>query len=314
VCVALASIGLSAAPRVSVAADTSTSGASGSELTPADFPAAMVALPEGGLRFGERLTGRIRDVTPDGQLLADPIATVAVSTQGQRGLLGLAVDAAGRTFAAWTRPDRRLVVGQVAPGAERLVWLGPATTRLANGGHLVATDDGLIIGIGDLQARALVDDPNRPNGKLLRLDPDGLADQRPRTISTGWNNPFAFTITPSGALWVADNTGKRGAERLARGDVAGRPTSVTRLRGTNAPSGLVAIDDGRLAMCGFVSRRLDVYDVARPGSARRSAQPLATDCAVGVVRLADGALAYATETSIRTVANLDVPETTAPSP
>jgi hypothetical protein len=260
----------------------------------------MAALPDGGLRFGERLTGRIRDVAPDGRVAPEPIATVAVSTKGQRGLLGVAVDAQGRTFATWTRPDLRLVVGQVAPGPERLVWLGPTTTRLANGGHLVVAPDGaLIVGIGDLQARARVADPLAPNGKILRLDPDGPADQRSRTISSGWNNPFAFTFTPSGALWVADNAGTTGSERLARGDVAGRPTSVTRLRGTTAPSGLAAIDDDHLAMCGFVSHRLDAYDVSRPGRARRAAQSLANDCAIGVVRRADGALAYANETSIR---------------
>jgi hypothetical protein len=54
-------------------------------------------------------------------------------------------------------------------------------------------------------------------------------------------------------------------------------------------------------MCGFVSRQLDVYDVTRPGRARRAANPRATNCAIGVVRLAHGALAYANETSIRTV-------------
>ena len=268
----------------------------------ADSAAAMVALPGGGLRFGERLTGQIREVDPGGRLLPQPVATVTVSTGGQRGLLGLAIDATGRTFAAWTRPDRRLVVGQVAPGPERLVWLGPETTRLANGGHLVVTPDSdLVVGIGNLQARARVSDPNAPNGKLLRLDPDGTADQLPDVISSGWNNPFAFTFTPSGALWVADNAGRGQAERLARGDVAGQPTSVTPLRGTLAPSGLAAIDDDNLALCGFVSRRLDAYDVARAGRARRSTLPLATNCAIGVIRLADGSLAYANRTSIRQI-------------
>jgi hypothetical protein len=266
----------------------------------------MAALPGGGLRFGERVTGQIREVDPDGRLVAEPVATVAVSTKGQRGLLGLAVDAAGRTFAAWTRADRRLVVGQVAPRPERLVWLGPETTRLANGGHLVVTPDGdLVVGVGNLQARARVSDPHSPNGKLLRLEPDGSADQRPDVISSGWNNPFAFTITPSGALWVADNAGRGEAERLARGDVAGQPTSVTRLRGTIAPSGLAAIDDNHLVMCGYVSRRLDVYDVARAGRARRATPPLATDCTIGVIRLADSSLAYGNETSIRLVSPLE---------
>jgi hypothetical protein len=225
---------------------------------------------------------------------------VAVSTAGQRGLLGLAVETDGRTFGAWTRPDRRLVVGQIAPGPTRLVWVGPATTRLANGGHLITTPNGdLVIGIGNLQAPVRVADPHAPNGKLLRLDPDGPPDQRPRTVSAGWNNPFAFTLTPSGSLWVADNAGGRDRERLARGDRMGQPTHVTPLRGTSAPSGLAALDDNHLAMCAFVSRRLDLYDVSSPTGARRARQPLARDCTIGVVVLADGALAYANETSIR---------------
>jgi hypothetical protein len=262
----------------------------------------MVALPDGGLRYGERLTGRVRDLSRGGRLAAKPVARVAVSTAGQRGLLGLTVDSDGRTFAAWTRPDRRLVVGQIAPGPTRLVWTGPETTRLANGGHLITAPSGdLVVGIGNLQAPELVADPDAPNGKLLSLDPDGQADQLPRTVSAGWNNPFAFTLTPSGALWVADNAGGRDRERLARGDRMGQPTDVTLLRGTSAPSGLAALDDDHFAMCGFVSRRLDLYDASDPAAARRAPQPLAENCAIGVVALADGVLAYANETSIRIV-------------
>ncbi|MGH9164387.1 MAG: PQQ-dependent sugar dehydrogenase, partial [Acidimicrobiales bacterium] len=216
-----------------------------------------------------------------------------------RGLLGVAVDAGGRTFAAWTRPDGRLVVGQVAPAPERLAWLGPPSTDLANGGHLVVAPDGrLVIGIGDLRAPPLVDDPGAPNGKLLSLDPDGPPDQSPRVLSRGWNNPFAFTYTPGGQLWVADNAPGRRPERLARGDGGGPPTAVTELAGKSAPSGLAALADGRLALCGFVSRRLDVYRVGGE-TARRGRRPLAEDCATGAVRLADGRLAYADESSIR---------------
>jgi hypothetical protein len=240
----------------------------------------------------------VRDVTADRAPAPEPVATVAVSTAGQRGLLGLAVDGAGRTFATWTRPDRRIVVGQVAPGDVRVVWKGPRSSRLANGGRLAFDPEGrLVVGIGDLQDRAAVGDPDRPNGKLLRLDPDGPAHQEPEVISSGWNNPFAFTFTPSGALWVADNTGTTGSERLARGDRRGRPTRVTELRGTFAPSGLAALTDDRLVLCGYVSRRLDVYAID-DGRAARVRPSLARDCALGVTTLADGTVAYADETSI----------------
>jgi Glucose / Sorbosone dehydrogenase len=270
------------------------------EPVPAAFAAAIAPLPGGGLRFGERLTGRIREVDASGRPAPEPVAVVEVSTSGQRGLLGLAVDARGRTFAAWTRPDRRLVVGQVDPGPARLVWRGPESTRLANGGHLAFAPDGrLVIGIGDLEARRRVADPDRPNGKLLSLDPDGPADQTPRVLSSGWNNPFAFTYTPGGELWVADNTGGTGSERLARGDRRDRPTRVTRLRGTRAPSGLAAVNDRELALCGFVSGRLDRYEIGRGGHARRTRPTLARDCRIGVVALTDGSLAYADESTIR---------------
>ena len=275
----------------------------GATLSEAPFAAALAALPGGGLRYGERLTGRVREIDPTGNLLPAPVAEVTVRADGQRGLLGLAVDAQDRTFAAWTRPDGRIVVGQVAPGPTRLVWVGPQSSDLANGGHLVIDpSESLVIGIGDLQARRFVADPARANGKLLRLDPDGAPEQQPITLSAGWNNPFAFAYTPSGALWVADNVGRHGRERLARGDRDGTPTSVTELRGTRAPSGLAAIDDDHLALCGFVSGRLDEFDVSRPGAARVQPSPLATDCGIGAVRLTDGTIAYADPTTIRTVA------------
>ena len=285
-----------------VPARATSAAGTAARVTEARFAAALAALPGGGLRYGERLTGRVREIDAGGQLLEAPVTEVSVRADGQRGLLGLAVDAQDRTFAAWTRPDGRIVVGQVAPGPTRLLWVGPQSRDLANGGHLVVDPEGsLVIGIGDLQAHRFVDDPDRPNGKLLRLDPDGAPDQSPITLSAGWNNPFAFTFTPSGALWVADNVGRQGRERLARGDRDGKPTSVTELRGTRAPSGLAAIDDQHLALCGFVSTWLDEFDVSRPRAARPDARPLATDCAIGAVRLADGTIAYADTTTIRTV-------------
>jgi hypothetical protein len=61
---------------------------------PPDTPvlAALAPLPGGGLRAGTLVTGEIRDVVgDDGRLLERPrrVARVAVSTGGQRGLLGL---------------------------------------------------------------------------------------------------------------------------------------------------------------------------------------------------------------------------------
>ncbi len=290
-----------AATGASGCADDGADEPTGEVLVVAPDVAALVALPDGGVRYGERRTGRILDVAPDG---GEPqeVARVEVGAEGQRGLVGLAVDAAGRTFAAWTGPDGRLVVGQVAPGPVRLVWEGPASTDRATGGHVVVGPDGnLVIGVGDLLDPAAAADPATPNGKLLRLDPDGPPGQAPSVVSAGWNNPYAFAFAPGGALWVADNSPGDEPERLARGDVDRRPTSITDLPPGTAPSGLAAPADDDLLVCGYVSGTLTRWAVDADGSAEPVAT-LASDCRIGAVVLADGRVAYSTEDAIAVVA------------
>ncbi len=268
----------------------------------AAWPAAMVALPDGGLLFGERLSGRIRRVDASGRLIGPALARVAVSTTGQRGLLGLAAEA-DRIFASWTRPNGRLVVGRVSPPPARIVWEGPRSSARANGGRLAFAPDGdLVIGVGDLEQPSRVPSSSTPNGKVLKLDPSGPRTQQPRVVSSGWNNPFAFAFTPSGALWVADNAPGSESERLARGDLGGRPSLITELPKDTVPAGLAALSDDRLVMCGFASRVLQVYRIGPSGRASSSGAALAENCSIGVVRLGDGRLAYANENTILTVA------------
>lgn len=253
---------------------------------------AMAALPGGGLLYGERTTGRI--LRDDG----DVVARVQVTSKGQRGLLGLAADPSGVIFASWTRPDGRLVVGTVVP-EQRLVWIGPRSTRIATGGHIARAPDGsLAIGIGDLQDPGAVSDRNAPNGKLLRLDAKGPPDQKPETISYGWNNPYAFAFTPSGKLWLADNAPGKQQERLLRADPTG---PATYLPSHTAPSGLAAVDDETLVMCGYATKVLQRYHIGANNLARPDGDPLARDCRLGVVALPDGRVAYSTGTSIRTL-------------
>lgn len=272
----------------------------------ARFPVAPVALPNGGLLYGERLTGRIRSMGADGTLEAEPIATLASNgaLNDQRGLLGLARMADGRVFASWTRAeDGRLVVGEVTPGSgavPRLVWVGPQSANRANGGSLVATERGdLLVGVGDLLGnRALADDPRAPNRKLLALDPDGRADQLPRVLSTGWNNPYAVTATRAGVPWVADNSGGRAPERIGRGNrPANAAVPLTKTPATIAPAGIVALGEDRLGVCGFVSRRVDEYRI-RDGAATPTGRRLAAPCSTGTALLADGRLVTLTETTI----------------
>lgn len=264
--------------------------------TPRDVVSALLPLPDGGLLLAERTSGRIRRVDAGGTP-QETVATLDVTSEGQRGLLGLARDGDGRLYAAWTDRDARLLVGEVMPD-RRVVWRGPVASKLGVGGRLAFGPDGrLVIGVGDLQAHDRIDDPRAPNGKLLSLDADGPPGQEPRVLSGGWTNPFAFAFTPSGDLWVADNAIGGAKERLARGDM-GTAQRVTELSAVTAPSGLVAPSDDTLVLCGYVSRELARYTIGAGGTARRTGAPLARDCALGVVALSDGRLAYARSDSV----------------
>jgi hypothetical protein len=204
----------------------------------AAFPAAMAALPDGGVLYGERLTGRVIRVRTDGSTAA--IGSVEVSTEGeQRGLVGLAVRG-DEVFVSFTGADPRLRVSNVEGTT---IWRGPYSADRANGGRIAFGPDGtLVIGVGDLLDPQAAADPSTPNGKMLALDPDGPGDQRPAVISSGWNNPFAFAS--DGTLYVADNAGGDGDERLAigkpaRGPSCSRPCRLTRCRAASrcSPTG-----------------------------------------------------------------------------
>lgn len=270
---------------------------------PGSEPAALAPLGDGGFVVGERRTGRVRIVTADGELEAEPLARVETeaSEDDQRGLLGLTVDG-DRVFAAWTRAtDGRLVVAEITGLGERLVWAGPRSSDLANGGHLDVLPDGrLVVGVGDLQQPGLVEDPDTPNGKLLVLDPAGPPGQRPHTLSGGWNNPFAFVVTSDGAVWVADNAPGDDPERIGRGDVQAGPTEPAVLPGRRAPAALVEMGPGRLGLCGYLDGELTVVDVGRDRP--RVGDRLGTGCRTGAIALADGRLAVSDGEQVRILA------------
>jgi hypothetical protein len=280
---------------------------SGRLLLKANFPAAMAAIPHGGLRYGELATGRIWQVDATGRRSRRPLARVSVYTRGLNGLLGLAVDRRGRTFAAWTNQRQTLMVAKVYPGPAKLVWKGPAAGDEANGGRLAFARDGrllLSLGDGDRSITGPFDNPMFPpfpewSGRIVSLDPNGAGTQVPRALASGWFNPFGLAVTPSGAVWVGDNA-IGDDDHLARADQGPKPTAVSHIR-HSAPSGLAAIDDHQLVLCGYASSRLDRYRIGADGLAHLSGRPLATDCQIGVIRLSDGRLAYANEKEIRTL-------------
>jgi Glucose / Sorbosone dehydrogenase len=254
--------------------------------------AAMAPLPGGGFLWGNRVTGVIRRVNATGHATGGVVAQVAVATTNLHGLLGLARTPDGRVFAAWTDRADRLTVGQVSPGPIRVIWRALAFARFDVGGHLAVTPQGkLLLGVG--AGVIPTTDAAAPTGDLVLLRPGQRPSQASLVLSTGWNNPFAFAYTPAGRLWVADNVPGTRGERLARGDLDGRPTHVTPLPPGTAPSGLAAVSDSRLVLCGFQSHLLQPFRIAPGQRAVATGAPIARNCWIGVIRLADGRLAYA---------------------
>jgi hypothetical protein len=116
-------------------------------------------------------------------------------------------------------------------------------------------------------------------------------------VSSGWFNPYGLAVTSAGAVWAADNAPIGQPDHIARADLSPRPAQATNI-GHVAPTGLAAAGND-LYLCGYVTRQLMPYRIERDGHAHQSGTPLAHDCSIGVIRLADGRLAYANEHEIR---------------
>jgi hypothetical protein len=142
-----------------------------------------------------------------------------------------------------------------------------------------------------------VADPGAPNGKLLALDPAGAPDQEPARLSSGWNNPFAFVVTRSGDVWVADNAPGDDPETIGRGD---RASDRTDLPGRRAPSALVEIDADHLGLCGYLDNELHIVELG--DDLQPSDQVAATGCRSGAALLSDGRLAISDGEAVRLLA------------
>lgn len=271
----------------------------------------IVALRADGqaVEYADRRAGQIVRL-PLGEEDATPttIATIAVGIEGeQRGLLGHTV-IDGRRYAAWTEPGSLdLVVGEVTSGTvDRLVWTGTPTQSKAAGGHLENYRGRLLLGLGGLTGWAV----DHGSGALVLLDPNGPAEQEPEVLSDGWNNPFAFTVTQVGEVWVADNApdgsdlpvAERAGEPIGRGDGAG--IGLIEPPPQRAPAAIVELPDGRFGVCGFLDNEMRAYLVDDNGDELigddgepfvRMLERAGTigPCQTGATVLADGSLVTA---------------------
>ena len=284
---------------------------------PDALPGDVIALREGEdnastVEWIDRRAGTIQRLDLDeGEPSVDDIVTIAVIEVGidgeQRGLLGHTV-VGGVRYAAWTEPDtEHLVVGALGPAGsggspptvDRIVWDAGGTAGGAVGGHLEATPDGaLILGIGQLTDWA----KDHGSGAMLRLDPAGPPDQEPDVLSDGYINPFAFVVVGD-RLWVADNAVGDDTERIGVVDLApgSERTDRANLDATGsaprAPSAIVALPDGDMAVCGFLDAQLRRWTPDPPGYGDDLGP-----CLTGAVVLSDGTIVTAIADGLATIA------------
>ncbi len=223
-----------------------------------------VALPAGFTRapfvsgFGSRVTaatlapdgrmfvaeqgGALRVVSA-GALLPTPFVSLAVLSEGERGLLGVALDPAfatnGFVYVYYTtaaggahnRISRFTASGNVAAGPETILAdLPPLTTATNhNGGALAFGPDGrLYVAVGDNTQPLAPQSVASPLGKILRFNADGSipTDNPFYTTTTGqaraiWalglRNPYTFAFHPTTGRMFINDVGQSAWEEINLG-------------------------------------------------------------------------------------------------
>jgi glucose/arabinose dehydrogenase len=203
-------------------------------------------LPDGRILVAEK-AGAIR-VVEDGELLDEPLITLSVRTEVERGIAGLAVDPAfennGRIYVAYVSAattrntlSRFVVTGNTAAFDQILVESNQSAAVNHHGGALDFGPDGkLYWGVGDNATGSNAQDlTDNIHGKILRLNTDGsIPGDNPLILGTrsaiyayGLRNPFRLTFTPTGELLVADvgNAAYEEVNKVVAGGNYGWPSS-----------------------------------------------------------------------------------------
>ena len=133
---------------------------------------------------------------------------------GEGGLLGLAVSRNyardGLVYAYYTGSRDNRIVRFKLGGRPRVIFSGIARVGIHNGGRLAFGPDGkLYVGTGDAGDTAAAQDRRSPNGKILRLNPNGSvpADNPFRgspVWSLGHRNVQGLAFDRSGRLWAPE--------------------------------------------------------------------------------------------------------------
>jgi glucose/arabinose dehydrogenase len=179
-------------------------------------PWSILRIPGGETLVSQRDDGRILSV--DAARSPFEVGVVpGVAFGGEGGLLGLAyLSAAGRewVYAYLTSADDNRIVRMSyddgSLGEAEVVLSGIAKAGNHNGGRIAFGPDGMLYAtVGDAAEPDLAQDPASPNGKILRMTPEGdVPDDNPTegslVYSLGHRNPQGIAWDADGQLWAAE--------------------------------------------------------------------------------------------------------------
>lgn len=245
-------------------------------VTGLEVPWGLAFLPGGDLLVTER-PGRVRLVR-GGSLVPTPVATVPLAPGGESGLLGIALHpnfAANRFFLVYATvsvdgaKQNRIERWKLSDDSTRATFDGVvrgdiAAAQFHDGGRIRFGPDGMLyVGTGDAREPNRSQDQNSPNGKVLRLTPEGEVPSDNPTAGnpvfvSGLRNVQGFDWFDATTLAIADHgpsgdLGRSGHDEInvARaGENMGWPTVY-----------------GCTRREGLVPPRLVFHDAAPPGGA-----------------------------------------------
>ena len=176
-------------------------------------PWGLAFLPDGSALVSERTTGKIMRIPKGGGSATTAMQIPGVNTQGEGGLLGLALSpsyARDRLVYAYltTAGDNRIVRFTLG-GALDSILTGIARASNHNGGRIAFGPDGkLYAGVGDAANPSTSQSKTSLNGKILRINPDGTVPSDNPFGSLVWTwghrNVQGLAWDAGGRLWATE--------------------------------------------------------------------------------------------------------------
>ena len=170
----------------------------------------------------------IRNFFNDATLVNDPVATIDIASTSEGGLLGIVLHPDfdnNNLFYLYTTVEEggeavnrveqwKLNTESSTAQREKIIFSDIRASLFHNGGRMrIGPDDMLYVGTGDAREPDLSQDPQSPNGKILRLTLDGeIPDDNPVQGSPmfvmgirntqGWDWP---DTEDANTLWIVDH-------------------------------------------------------------------------------------------------------------